>query len=269
MAMSLSDYTVTEAGFGADLGAEKFFDIKCREANIKPSAVVIVATIRALKLHGGVLYDDLKIENVDAQIKGTQNLERHIENIKKFGLPYVVAINRFTSDTEAEINALEDWALKNDHPISLSDVWRLGGEGALDLASKVIKEIDTKPNNFKYLYAKEDTLKKKITTICKEMYGASGVEFSTDAKNQMARLTKLGYGDALICMAKTQYSLSDNAKLLGRPSDFKITINSVTPSIGAGFIVASSGDIMRMPGLPKEPAALKMDVINGEIKGLF
>ena len=269
MAMSLSDYTVTEAGFGADLGAEKFFDIKCREANIKPSAVVIVATIRALKLHGGVLYDDLKIENVDALIKGTQNLERHIENIKKFGLPYVVAINRFTSDTEAEINALEDWALKNDHPISLSDVWRLGGEGALDLASKVIKEIDTKPNNFKYLYAKEDTLKKKITTICKEMYGASGVEFSTDAKNQMARLTKLGYGDALICMAKTQYSLSDNAKLLGRPSDFKITINSVTPSIGAGFIVASSGDIMRMPGLPKEPAALKMDVINGEIKGLF
>lgn len=269
MAMSLSDYTVTEAGFGADLGAEKFFDIKCREANIKPSAVVIVATIRALKLHGGVLYDDLKIENVDALIKGTQNLERHIENIKKFGLPYVVAINRFTSDTKAEINALEDWALKNDHPISLSDVWRLGGEGALDLASKVIKEIDTKPNNFKYLYAKEDTLKKKITTICKEMYGASGVEFSTDAKNQMARLTKLGYGDALICMAKTQYSLSDNAKLLGRPSDFKITINSVTPSIGAGFIVASSGDIMRMPGLPKEPAALKMDVINGEIKGLF
>lgn len=269
MAMSLSDYTVTEAGFGADLGAEKFFDIKCREANIKPSAVVIVATIRALKLHGGVLYDDLKIENVDALINGTQNLERHIENIKKFGLPYVVAINRFTSDTEAEINALEDWALKNDHPISLSDVWRLGGEGALDLASKVIKEIDTKPNNFKYLYAKEDTLKKKITTICKEMYGASGVEFSTDAKNQMARLTKLGYGDALICMAKTQYSLSDNAKLLGRPSDFKITINSVTPSIGAGFIVASSGDIMRMPGLPKEPAALKMDVINGEIKGLF
>lgn len=162
MAMSLSDYTVTEAGFGADLGAEKFFDIKCREANIKPSAVVIVATIRALKLHGGVLYDDLKIENVDDLIKGTQNLERHIENIKKFGLPYVVAINRFTSDTEAEINALEDWALKNDHPISLSDVWRLGGEGALDLASKVIKEIDTKPNNFKYLYAKEDTLKRRL-----------------------------------------------------------------------------------------------------------
>lgn len=269
MAMSLSEYTVTEAGFGADLGAEKFFDIKCREAGIKPSAVVIVATVRALKLHGGVLYENLKEENVEALVKGIENLERHIENVKKFGLPYVVAINRFTSDTDAEIKALEDWAKTNNHPISLSDVWAKGGEGALDLASKLINEIDTKPNNFKYLYAKEDTLKKKITTICKEIYGASGVEFSTEAKNQMARLTKLGYGESLICMAKTQYSLSDNAKLLGRPSDFKITINSVTPSTGAGFVVAISGDIMRMPGLPKEPAALRMDVVDGEIKGLF
>ena len=269
MAMSLSDFTVTEAGFGADLGAEKFFDIKCREANIKPSAVVIVATIRALKLHGGVLYEDLKAENVDALLKGIENLEKHIENVKKFGLPYVIAINRFSTDTDAEISALKQWAKNNNHPVSLSDVWAKGGEGALDLASKVIEEIETKPNTFKFLYAKEDTLKKKITTICKEMYGASSVEFSTDAKNQMARLTKLGYGESLICMAKTQYSLSDNQKLLGRPTDFKITINGVTPSIGAGFVVAISGDIMRMPGLPKEPAALKMDVVDGEIKGLF
>lgn len=269
MAMSLSDYTVTEAGFGADLGAEKFLDIKCREGGLEPSCVVIVATVRALKLHGGVEYENLKEENVEALLKGCENLAKHVENVKKFGLPYVIAINRFITDTDAEIEALTNWAKENNSPISLSDVWAKGGEGALDLASKVINQIDNNKSEFKYLYKKEDTLKKKITTICKEMYGASAVEFSQDAKNQMARLNKLGYGDSLVCMAKTQYSLSDNQKLLGRPTDFTITINSITPSIGAGFVVAICGDIMRMPGLPKEPAALKMDVVDGKIKGLF
>ena len=269
MALSLSDYTITEAGFGADLGAEKFFDIKCREANLTPSCVVVVATIRALKMHGGVLKEDLGVSNVEALEKGFSNLEKHIENVKKFGLPYVVAINRFSSDSEEELLALEAWAKANNHPVSLSEVWAKGGEGALDLANKVINEIETKPNNFKFLYSKEDTLKKKITTICKEIYGASNVEFTQEAKNQMSRLTKLGYQESLICMAKTQYSLSDNPKLLGRPEDFTVTIRGVTPSIGAGFVVALSGDIMRMPGLPKEPAANRMDVIDNKIVGLF
>ena len=269
MALSLSDYTITEAGFGADLGAEKFFDIKCREADLKPSCVVIVATIRALKMHGGVLKEDLATSNVEALEKGFSNLEKHIENIKKFGLPYVVAINKFATDSKEEIEALESWALKNNHPVSLSDVWAKGGEGAIDLAKKIEHEIEVKPNNFNFLYDKKDTLKKKITAICKEIYGASNVEFTQEAKNQMSRLTKLGYQESLICMAKTQYSLSDNPKLLGRPIDFTVTIRGVTPSIGAGFVVALSGDIMRMPGLPKEPAANRMDVIDNKIVGLF
>lgn len=269
MALSLSDFTITEAGFGADLGAEKFFDIKCRQAQLEPSAVVIVATIRALKMHGGVAKEDLNQSNPQALTEGFANLEKHIENVKKFGLPYVVAINKFATDTDEEIEALYKWALDNNHPVSLSDVWAKGGEGALDLASKVINEIESKPNSFNFLYNTEDPLKKKITTICKEIYGAANVEFSSEAKTQMSRLTKLGYGNELICMAKTQYSLSDNAKLLGRPKDFTITIRSVTPSIGAGFIVALTGDIMRMPGLPKEPAALKMDVVDGKVIGLF
>ena len=269
MALSLSDYTITETGFGADLGAEKFLDIKCREAGIKPSAVVIVATIRALKMHGGVLKEDLGVENVEALKEGFKNLEKHIENVKKFNLPYVVAINKFATDTEAELQALADWAQSNGHPVSLSDVWAKGGEGAIDLANKLVNEIENNTKEFKFLYNREDPIKKKITTICKEIYGASNVEFTQDAKNQMARLTKLGYGDSLICMAKTQYSLSDNPKLLGRPENFTVTIRGVTPSIGAGFVVALSGDIMRMPGLPKEPAANKMNVVDGKIVGLF
>ena len=269
MALSLSDYTVTEAGFGADLGAEKFLDIKCRQAGLTPSAVVIVATIRALKMHGGVLKEDLDTENVEALKAGFANLEKHIENIKKFGLPYVIAINRFTSDTEAELKALEEWSVANNHPVSLSEVWAKGGEGALDLAQKVINEIENNTKEFKFLYDENDTLKKKITKICTEMYGASSVDFTPEARAQMTRLTKLGYGKQLICMAKNQYSLSDNPKLVGRPTDFSITIRAVTPSIGAGFIVALTGDIMRMPGLPKEPAALKMDVVDGKITGLF
>ena len=269
MAMSYADYAVTEAGFGCDLGAEKFIDIKCRQAGIQPSAVVIVATIRALKMHGGVEKADLGVENVEALKAGFKNLEKHIENVKKFGLPYVVAINRFTSDTESELKALEDWSKENNHPVSLSEVWAKGGDGAIDLAKKVIAQIDNNNEEFKFIYDTNDTIKNKITKICKEIYGAANVEFTQDAKNQMARLTKLGFGDSLVCMAKTQYSLSDNPKLLGRPENFTVTIRGVTPSIGAGFVVALSGDIMRMPGLPKEPAAEKMDIVDGKIVGLF
>ncbi|MCR5231972.1 MAG: formate--tetrahydrofolate ligase [Acholeplasmatales bacterium] len=268
-ALSYGDYVVTEAGFGADLGAEKFLDIKCREANLKPSCVVIVATIRALKMHGGVKKEDLGQENVEALQLGFKNLEKHIENIKKFNLPYVVAINRFTSDTEAEIKALEDWSINNNHPVSLSEVWAKGGLGAIDLANKVIDQIENGENNFKFIYEREDSIKTKIEKICKEIYGATNVEYTQDAKNQIARLTKLGFSNQLVCMAKTQYSLSDNPKLLGRPEDFTVTIRGVTPSIGAGFIVALSGEIMRMPGLPKEPAAERMDVVSGKIVGLF
>ena len=268
-AMSYSDFTITEAGFGCDLGAEKFFDIKCREANITPSAVVIVATIRALKMHGGVLKENLNVENVEALKAGFKNLEKHIDTVKKFGLPYVVAINRFTSDTEAELKALEEWSKENGHPVSLSEVWAKGGDGAIDLAKKVIAQIDNSKNEFKFIYDTKDTIKEKIAKICKEVYGADGVEFTQDAKNQIARLTKLGFGESLVCMAKTQYSLSDNPKLLGRPEGFTVTIRSVTPSIGAGFIVALSGDIIRMPGLPKEPAAERMDIVDGKIVGLF
>ena len=268
-ALSFGDYVVTEAGFGADLGAEKFLNIKCREANLKPNAVVIVATIRALKMHGGVKKEDLGEENVEALKLGFGNLEKHIENIKKFGLPYVVAINRFTSDTKAELKALEDWSIENGHPVSLSEVWAKGGEGAIDLAKKVIDQIENGKNEFRFIYDENDPIKDKIVKICKEIYGASNVEFTQDAKNQIARLTKLGFEKQLVCMAKTQYSLSDNPKLLGRPEDFTVTIRGVTPSIGAGFIVALSGDIMRMPGLPKEPAAERMDIVNDKIVGLF
>ena len=268
-ALSYGDYVVTEAGFGADLGAEKFLNIKCREANLKPSCVVIVATIRALKMHGGVKKEDLGQENVEALKLGFKNLEKHIENIRKFNLPYVVAINRFTSDTEAEIKALEDWSISNNQPVSLSEVWAKGGEGAIDLANKVIDQIENGENNFKFIYEREDSIKTKIEKICKEIYGATNVEYTQDAKNQIARLTKLGFSNQLVCMAKTQYSLSDNPKLLGRPEDFTVTIRGVTPSIGAGFIVALSGEIMRMPGLPKEPAAERMDVVSGKIVGLF
>ena len=270
-AMSLADYVVTEAGFGADLGAEKFFDIKCRQANIKPSMVVVVATIRALKMHGGVLKEDLTNENVDALKAGIVNLEKHIENIKKYNLPYVVAINKFYSDTEAEVNALLAWAKDNNHPISLSEVFTKGGEGAIDLANKVVDGIDKcdGAKTFKYLYDTNDTIKNKITTICKEIYGAANVEFLPAAKTQMATFKKNGWDNLPICMAKTQYSLSDNPKLLGRPEGFTITIRELLPSIGAGFIVAITGDIMRMPGLPKEPAANKMDIADGKIVGLF
>ena len=267
-ALSLADIAVTEAGFGADLGAEKFFDIKCRQANLKPSCVVIVATIRALKMHGGVLKEDLGSENVEALVAGIKNLEKHIENVKKFNLPYVVAINKFTSDTDKEIEALISWANENNHPISLSEVWAKGGEGAIDLANKVLKSLETE-NEFKYLYDVKDPIKKKIETICKEIYGASSVIYTQQAKNEIARMKRLNLTDLPICMAKTQYSLSDNPKLLGRPEGFEITIREIKPSAGAGFLVALTGDILTMPGLPKEPAGSKMDVVDGKIVGLF
>ena len=267
-ALSLADYAITEAGFGADLGAEKFFDIKCREANLKPSCVVIVATIRALKMHGGVLKEDLGQENLEALRNGISNLEKHIENIKEFNLPYVIAINKFTSDTDNEVELLLNWAKENGHEISLSEVWAKGGDGAIDLAKKVLVACE-KENNFKYLYDVNDTIKNKIKTICTKMYGAVDVEYSQEAKNQIARMKKLGLDKLAICMAKTQYSLSDNAKLLGRPTGFNITIKEVRPSRGANFLVCLTGDIMTMPGLPKEPAGAKMDVKDGKIVGLF
>ncbi len=267
-ALSLADYAITEAGFGADLGAEKFFDIKCREANLKPSCVVIVATIRALKMHGGVLKEDLGEENLDALRSGISNLEKHIENIKEFNLPYVIAINKFTSDTDKEVELLLNWAKENGHEISLSEVWAKGGDGAIDLANKVLTACE-KPNDFKFLYDVNDTIKNKIKTIATKMYGATDVEYTQEAKNQMARMKKLGLDKLPICMAKTQYSLSDNAKLLGRPTNFNITIKEVRPSAGANFLVCLTGDIMTMPGLPKEPAGCKMDVKDEKIVGLF
>lgn len=267
-ALSLADYAITEAGFGADLGAEKFFDIKCRQANLKPSCVVIVATIRALKMHGGVLKDDLKEENVEALKLGILNLEKHIENVKSFGLPYVIAINKFSSDTDKEIEALLNWAKENNHEISLSTVWENGGKGAIDLANKVIDACD-KDNNFHYLYDENDNIKNKIKKICTTIYGANDVEYLQEAKNDIARMKRIGLDNLPICMAKTQYSLSDNPKLLGKPTNFNITIRSIKPSAGARFLVALTGDIMTMPGLPKEPAGSKMDVVNDKIVGLF
>ena len=267
-AMSLADIAITEAGFGADLGAEKFFDIKCRASGLKPNAVVIVATIRALKMHGGVEKENLNLENVDALMAGVKNLEKHIENVKKFNVPYVIAINKFLSDTDNEINALINWAKENNHEISLSEVWAKGGEGAIDLANKVLNKLEEE-SNFKYLYDVKDSVKKKIETICKEIYGATSVVYSQNAKNEIARLKRLNLTDLPICMAKTQYSLSDNPKLLGRPENFEITIREVKPSAGAGFIVVLTGDVMTMPGLPKEPAGMKMDVIDNKIVGLF
>ncbi len=270
-ALKMADYVITEAGFGADLGAEKFLDIKCRMANLKPSCVVIVATIRALKMHGGVDKKDLNIENVDALLKGITNLEKHIENIGKYNLPYVVAINKFGSDTEKEVEALRKWAVDHNHPVALSDVFAKGGEGGIELAKLLVKEVEEHDGsaNFAPVYDENLSIEEKIEAICKKIYGASGVEFTSACKKQIAVMNKNGWDKLPICIAKTQYSLSDNPKLLGRPEGFVVTIREVKPSIGAGFIVALSGDIMTMPGLPKVPAANNMDVINGKTVGLF
>ncbi|MGM9947114.1 formate--tetrahydrofolate ligase [Floccifex sp.] len=268
-ALRLSDYTVTEAGFGADLGAEKFLDIKCRFANLQPSAVVIVATIRALKQHGGVAFEDLKEENVQAMLDGCQNLAKHIDTVQQFGLPYVVAINEFATDTPKEVEALQNWCKENNHPMSLSQVWAKGGEGALDLAQKVMEACE-KENHFKPLYDVEQSIEEKIEIIAKKVYGADGVDFTDEAKAQLDTFKQQGWDKLPVCMAKTQMSLTDNGKIMGRPTGFRITVRELRPSLGAGFIVALTGKVLTMPGLPKIPSALNMDIDeNGKITGLF
>ncbi len=269
-ALKLADYVITEAGFGADLGAEKFFDIKCRMAGLKPDAVVLVATIRALKYNGGVPKDELSSENLDALKAGIVNLEKHIENLHKFGVPVVVTLNSFVTDTKAETDFVEQFCKERGCEFALSEVWEKGGEGGIDLANNVLETIEHKESNFKVLYDDSLSLKEKIETVAKEIYGADGVTYSPAAERELKRITDLGMGDFPVCMAKTQYSLSDDAKKLGRPSGFKINVREVYASAGAGFVVAVNGSIMTMPGLSKKPAAYGIDVDdNGVITGLF
>ena len=270
MAMKLGDYTVTEAGFGADLGAEKFLDIKCRLAGLKPDAVVIVATVRALKMHGGMSKEDLNIENLDALEKGIPNLLRHVSNIKNvYHLPSVVAINKFPTDTQSEINLIINKCKELGVNVVLSDVWANGSEGGLSLAKEVVKLCD-EPNNFEFSYELQDTIENKISTIVKRIYGGKGAKFLPEALDDIKRITDLGFGNLPICIAKTQYSFSDDLTKLGAPTDFEITIKEVKISAGAGFIVALTGSILTMPGLPKVPAAERIDVLpNGKIIGLF
>ena len=267
--LKLADYTVTEAGFGADLGAEKFLDIKCRFGGLKPNAVVIVATIRALKQHGNVAYEELKDENVEAMLTGCENLAKHIDTVKQFGLPYIVAINEFASDTPAEVEALQNWCKEHQHPMSLSQVWAKGGEGALDLANQLV-ELCAEENSYAPLYDVEQSIEEKITAIATRVYGAEEVAFTEEAKEQIALYTSLGWDKMPICMAKTQMSLSDDAKVYGAPKNFTITVRELRPSLGAGFLVALTGKILTMPGLPKMPAANNMDIDEkGHIEGLF
>ncbi|WP_416187744.1 formate--tetrahydrofolate ligase [Clostridium perfringens] len=269
-ALKMSDITITEAGFGADLGAEKFLDIKCRYGNLNPDCVVLVATIRALKHHGGVKKDELNISNVDALNKGMKNLEKQIENIKAYGVPVVVAINKFITDSDEEVKAIEDFCKNVGVEVSLTEVWEKGGEGGIDLANKVIKTMETEPSNFKMIYDSEESIKDKILKIVQTIYGGKGVNYTPQALKQIAEIEKFNLDKLPICMAKTQYSLSDNPSLLGRPENFDITVKEVRVSNGAGFIVVLTGDVMTMPGLPKIPAANRMDIKdNGEIVGLF
>ena len=269
-ALKLADYVITEAGFGADLGAEKFFDIKCRKARLHPDAVVLVATIRALKYNGGVAKDQLSEENLDALKAGIVNLEKHIENLQKYGVPVVVTLNSFITDTKAETDFVEHFCKERGCEFALSEVWEKGGEGGIALANKVLETLETKESNFKLLYDDELTLKEKIETVAKEIYGADGVTYSAAAERELKRITDLGMGRFPVCMAKTQYSLSDDAKKLGRPTGFTINVREVYASAGAGFVVAINGAIMTMPGLPKKPAAYQIDVDdNGVITGLF
>lgn len=268
-ALKLADYVVTEAGFGADLGAEKFFDIKCRKAGLAPDAVVLVATIRALKYNGGVAKENLSSENLDALKAGIVNLEKHIENLQKYGVPVVVTLNSFVSDTDAETAYVEDFCKEHDCEFALSEVWEKGGEGGIALAEKVLETLENKKGSFKLLYQDSASLKEKIETVAKEIYGADSVTYSAAAEKELERITGLGMGDFPVCMAKTQYSLSDDAAKLGRPEGFSVHVREVYVSAGAGFVVAVNGSIMTMPGLPKKPAAHRIDVINGEITGLF
>ncbi|MDU5723067.1 formate--tetrahydrofolate ligase [Clostridium butyricum] len=270
LALKLGDVAITEAGFGADLGAEKFFDIKCRYGNLKPECVVIVATIRALKHHGGVAKMDLNTPNVEALAKGIANLEKQIENIKKFNVTPVVAINRFVSDSDEEVEYIKDFCNKMDIKAALSDVWAKGGEGGIELGNIVMDILETNTSEFAPIYDEKATIEEKVLTIAKEIYGAIKVNYTPAAKKQIAELEKFNLDKLPVCMAKTQYSLSDNASLLGKPEGFEITVKEVRISNGAGFVVVQTGDIMTMPGLPKTPAANKMDVLkSGEIVGLF
>ena len=270
LALKLSDYVVTEAGFGADLGAEKFFDIKCRKAGLRPDCVVIVATIRALKYNGGAARADLGNEDLDALRRGSVNLQKHIENIGKFGVPVVVAINRFASDTDAEIEQLRQECEALGARYALSEVFAKGADGGMELAQMVLEEADSGKADFHTLYGDDLPLEEKIETVCREIYGASGVTYTPAARKSLESITALGYGGLPVCMAKTQYSLSDDPSKLGRPTDFDVTVRAVRVSAGAGFVVCETGTIMTMPGLPKKPAAFNIDVdADGRITGLF
>ncbi len=270
IALKLSDYVITEAGFGADLGAEKFLDIKCRVADLAPSAVVLVATVRALKYNGGVAKADLAEENTEALSKGIVNLGKHIENLRMYGVPVIVAINRFGQDTDAELKLIEDYCKENGADFALSEVFAKGGEGGVDLANKLVEVLDKNEANFAPIYDAKAPIKDKINAIVTKIYGGDGVIYTPAAEKQIAALEDAGYGELPICMAKTQYSLSDDAKLLGRPSGFKVTIREVRAFAGAGFVTAYAGNIMTMPGLPKAPAAERIDIDeNGVITGLF
>ncbi|GIN85739.1 formate--tetrahydrofolate ligase [Heyndrickxia sporothermodurans] len=269
-ALKLADYVVTESGFGADLGAEKFLDIKARSAKIKPAAVVIVATIRALKMHGGVLKSELQKENILALEKGLDNLQKHIETIEHYGLPTIVAINRFTSDTEAEVSTLSKWCKQRNVPVALTEVWEKGGKGGIELAELVLKEVDSNNQQFNYLYDLKLPIEDKIKTIVQKVYGGKDVEFSTKAMKQLKDFEEFGWNHLPVCMAKTQYSITDDPTKLGRPTNFTIHVRELMPKIGAGFIVALTGEVMTMPGLPKKPAAYQMDVDEkGKATGLF
>ena len=270
LALKLGDIAITEAGFGADLGAEKFLDIKCRYGGLTPDCVVVVATIRALKHHGGAKKDELSIPNVDLLKKGVSNLDKQIENIKKYNVPVVVAINKFTSDSEEEIQFIKEFCKEKNVRVALSDVWAKGGEGGIDLGNEIIDVLENEKSDFKVLYNENDKIEEKILKIAKEIYGADGVNYTPQAKKQIQELEKFSLDKLPICMAKTQYSLSDNPSLLGKPEGFDITVKEVRVSNGAGFIVVLTGNVMTMPGLPKVPAANNMDILdNGEIIGLF
>lgn len=269
-ALKIADYVITEAGFGADLGAEKFFDIKCRIGDLKPDAVVLVATIRALKYNGGIPKADLSEENIDALKKGIVNLEKHIENLQKYGVPVVVTLNSFLTDTQAEISYVKEFCEERNCEFAISEVWEKGGEGGIALAGKVLDTLETKESRFKVLYEDELSLSEKVETVAKEIYGAKGVSYSHAALRQLAQLEKLGFGNLPVCMAKTPYSLSDDPQLLGRPEDFTLQVREAYVSAGAGFVVILTGSVMTMPGLPKEPAACRIDVTEeGIITGLF
>ena len=270
MALKMADYVITEAGFGADLGAEKFMDIKCRMAGLRPDAVVLVATVRALKYNGGVPKNELSAENMDALHKGIVNLEKHIENLHKFGVPIVVTLNSFVTDTEAEISYIRKFCEERNCEFALSEVWEKGGEGGIPLAEKVLDTLESKESDFHVLYENELSLKEKIETVAREIYGADGVNYTSAASKQLKKLEELGFGKLPVCMAKTQYSLSDDPTLLGRPEGFSISVREAYVSAGAGFVVVLTGAVMTMPGLPKAPAAFNIDVNEeGVITGLF